>query len=84
MSVRIVQWVFIVLISKNMIICMLDTASKDPGQPLEPLEPLAESSYTVRRGLTEMTGSPEREITKRSFYQHSSYQWVRARRPVAN
>ena len=45
MSVRIVQWVFIVLISKNMIICMLDTASKDPGQPLEPLEPLAESSY---------------------------------------
>jgi hypothetical protein len=24
---------------------MLDTASKDPGQPLEPLEPLAESSY---------------------------------------
>ena len=25
---------------------MLDTASKDPGQPLEPLEPLAESSYT--------------------------------------
>jgi hypothetical protein len=45
MSVRIVQWVFIVLISKDMIICMLDTASKDPGQPLEPLEPLAESSY---------------------------------------
>jgi hypothetical protein len=28
-----------------MIICLLDTASKDPGQPLEPLEPLAESSY---------------------------------------
>jgi hypothetical protein len=26
---------------------MLDTASKDPGQPLEPLEPLAESSYNV-------------------------------------
>jgi len=25
---------------------MLDTASKDPGQPLEPLEPLAESSYS--------------------------------------
>ena len=49
MSVRIVQWVFIVLISKNMIICMLDTASKDPGQPLEPLEPLAESSYIPGR-----------------------------------
>jgi hypothetical protein len=47
MSVRIVQWVFIVLISKDMIICMLDTASKDPGQPLEPLEPLAESSYNM-------------------------------------
>ena len=26
---------------------MLDTASKDPGQPLEPLEPLAESSYRL-------------------------------------
>ena len=48
MSVRIVQWVFIVLISKNMIICMLDTPSKDPGQPLDPLDPLAESSYIYR------------------------------------
>ena len=47
MSVRIVQWVFIVLISKNMIICMLDTPSKDPGQPLDPLDPLAESSYST-------------------------------------
>ena len=46
MSVRIVQWVFIVLISKNMIICMLDTPSKDPLHPLDPLDPLAESSYT--------------------------------------
>ena len=34
-----------------MIICMLDTASKDPGQPLEPLEPLAESSYKRARAI---------------------------------
>ena len=70
MSVRIVQWVFIVLISKNMIICMLDTASKDPGQPLEPLEPLAESSYTAHSELLLKTQAFE-PLTV-SFGFHSS------------
>ena len=35
---------------------MLDTASKDPGQPLEPLEPLAESSYIFDFGTIYING----------------------------